>query len=252
MFFGFDLKEVFMFPVKDEEARKNFLIGCLISLAAMVIPVLPYFVLMGYAILIARQVLNNESPHMVAWDKWDELFKDGIKIFGIRMIYSLPLIVLTAPLFIGSFAMPFLMDGSNGSEMSPFFSIFMVIFAGTFCLIIPASIAVAILVPAAELHAVEKNEFSAGFRIREWWQIFRANTGGFLAAFGIYYIASLILVFAIQILMVTIVLACLLPFLIPALTMYLTLIMYVTIAQAYRDAKTKLAQAESTPLVEKV
>ncbi len=167
------------------------------------------------------------------------------------MIYSLPLIILTAPLFISSFVMPFLMDGSNGAEMSPLFSILMVVFAGTFCLIIPISIAVAIIVPAAELHAVEKNEFSAGFRVREWWQIFRANTGGFLAAFGIYYIASMILVFAIQILMVTIILACLLPFVIPALTMYLTLIMYVTIAQAYRDAKMKLSQAESMPLIEK-
>ncbi len=247
MFFGFDLKEIFLFPVKDAEARKHFLIGCLVSLAALVIPVVPYLFLLGYAMIIARQVFNNESPRMVAWDNWSELFKDGAKVFGIRMIYALPMIILFAPLFLGSFAMPFMMDGSNGSEVSPFFLVFMVIFAGSMCLLIPLSIAIAVIVPAAELHAIDKNDFSAGFRIREWWAIFRANMGGFLAAFGIYYAASIVMGLVFQLLMVTLVLACLLPILIPALTTYMALIMYVTIAQAYRDGKAKLALTELAP-----
>lgn len=251
MFFGINLNEIFTFPFKDAESRKYFLIGCLVSLAAFIVPILPYFVLYGYVIRIAKQIMNNESPRMVPWDDWEEMFKSGARVFGIRIIYSLPILVFAMPLFISMFAMPFVLSSANSSEVEAFIPIFMLFFFGAMCFLIPLSIPLGVIIPAAEMHVVENNEFAAGFRVREWWQIFRANTGGFLAAFGIYYIASMILVFAIQILMVTIILACLLPFVIPALTMYLTLIMYVTIAQAYRDAKMKLAQAESMPLIEK-
>jgi hypothetical protein len=115
------------------------------------------------------------------------------------------------------------------------------------CLIIPVSLPLAAIIPAAEMHAVDKAEFAAGFRFREWWTIFRINLGGFIAAFAIYYVASMLLGIVFQIIMVTIIFSCLLPILVPALTIYLVLIMYATIAQAYKVGKEKLAQAEIVP-----
>jgi len=97
MFFGFNLSEIIMFPIKDAEARKYLFIGALISLAGFIIPVLPFFVLMGYSVLIARQVLRGESPRMIAWEDWGDMFKNGAKLFGLRMIYSLPIIILVIP-----------------------------------------------------------------------------------------------------------------------------------------------------------
>ena len=94
------------------------------------------------------------------------------------------------------------------------------------------------------MNAIEKGEFSAGFRLREWWSVFRANMGGFIAAFAIYYFASMALALLTQILFVTVILACLVPILLPASTIYILLIMYVSIAQAYRDGKNKLAQQQ--------
>jgi len=41
--------------------------------------------------------------------------------------------------------------------------------------------------------------------------------------------------------------ACLLIVFLPATTIYIALIMYATIAQAYRDGKVKLTQKELTP-----
>jgi len=57
----------------------------------------------------------------------------------------------------------------------------------------------------------------------------------------------MVLMFAVQIIMANLILACLLPILMPALTIYLTLIMYVPIAQAYKDGKGKLAQIKLIP-----
>lgn len=245
MFFGFDLKEIFYFPVKDAEARKHLLIGALISISAFVIPILPYFLLVGYAVQIARQVLRNESPRMVAWDNWSDMFKDGAKVFGVRIVYTLPIIILVLPLMVTSFLLPLITSNSSTSEADPFFAVYMGVFALTMCILIPISIVVAFIVPAAEMHVLEKGEFSAGFRIREWWAIFRANLSGFIAAFAIYYLAAMALSIIIQIMMVTVILACLLPIILPATTIYILLIMYVTVAQAYRDGKAKLAQNET-------
>lgn len=246
MFFGINLQELFYFPFKDADARKQLSIGTLVSLSAFIIPILPFLVLTGYAVQIARQVLKNESPRMVAWENWSDFFKDGAKVFGVRIVYTLPILLLILPLMISSFILPITSSNAGSPESDPFFFVFMAIFAVTMCLIIPISIVVGLLVPVAEMHVVEKGEFSAGFRLREWWAIFRANTGGFIAAFAVYYLASMAIAIVTQILFVTVILACLVPIVLPASTLYIILIMYVSVAQAYRDGKNKLAlQAES-------
>lgn len=247
MFFGFDLKEIFTFPFKDEEARKHLLIGCLVGLASFIIPVLPILVLFGYSVRIAKQVLNNESPHMIAWDDWAGLAKDGIKMLGIRMIFALPLLILLVPFVISMTVFPIFLGASNSSDVDTFLPIFMLLMFGGFCLIVPLSIPIALIAPAAEMYVIEKDDFAAGFRFREWWPIFRANISGFIAALAISYIASFAFTIVIQILGITIILACLTFILLPLMTVYLTLVLYVTIAQAYRDGKVKLSQKEITP-----
>ena len=247
MFFGYDLKQIFMFPFKDADARKYLLVGGLVSIAAFFIPVLPYLVLFGYAAILARQVLRGEEPRMVPWEDWGEMLKDGAKLFGVRMIFTLPILILATPLMIGGIAMPFIAEGMNSGEVDTFIAIFTVIMMGSMCILIPLSIPLALIIPAAEMHVVGNNDFAAGFRFKEWWPILRANLGGFIVAFGIYYIASFVLMFVIQILAITLIFACFMFILIPAMTIYLTLVMYVTNAIAYRDGKAKLAQSELTP-----
>jgi|CXWL01.1.fsa_nt_gi hypothetical protein len=247
MFFGFDLKEIFMFPFKDAEARKRLLVGGLVSIAAFFIPILPYLVLFGYAVIIARQVLRGESPRMVPWEAWSGMLKDGAKLFGIRMIFSIPILILAMPLFAASFAMPFIAENMDSGSADSLIMLMSILMLGTFCILIPISLPLAVLIPAAEMHMIDNNDFAAGFRFKEWWKIFRANLGGFIAAFGIYYIVSMALVIVMQILAATLIFACLMFVLIPAMTIYLTLVMYVTIAIAYRDGKLKLAQSEPTP-----
>jgi hypothetical protein len=248
MFFGLDLNQTFSLPFKDAESRKYFLIGCLVSVTAFIIPILPFFILYGYAIRIVKQIMNNETPRMVPWDDWGGMFKDGARMFGVRIIYSIPIIILTAPLFISSIVMPILAGNSKGSEMDALFLAFMVVMFCTMCILIPFSFLLAVIIPAAEMHVVDKDEFAAGFRIGEWWPILRANLSGFVAAFAVYLLSTMILGFAAQLIGATLILACLLPFLFPAITMYVLLIMYTTIAQAYKVGKEKLALVEIAPV----
>jgi len=249
MFAGTDLTQILLFPVKDSEARKYFLIGCAVVLAGFIIPIVPYLLLFGYAAQIARQIFNGESPRMIKWDDWGKLFQDGAKMFGVRIVYALPVLIIALPMMVAGFAMPFIADNVNSSEADAVIAIFVLVMLLFGCLLTVLSLPLGLIIPAAEMHAVAKNEFAAGFRFREWWRIFRANLGGFILALVIVYVASMALSIVTQLLMVTIILSCLLPFLIPAITVYTMLVMYAMVAQAYKVGRDKLAEVEVTPVV---
>lgn len=248
MFFGFDLKEILMFPFKDQESRKYFLIGCLVALAAFFIPILPYLVLFGYAVRIARQVMNNESPRMVAWDDWSGMVKDGVKVFGIRLILVSPILILLIPLIISSIAFPIVLNSVNSSEIETVTTVFSLLIFASICCIVPLSIPLGLIIPGAEMHVIEKDDFMAGLRFKEWLPIFRANLSGFIAALAITYVVSIVVSLVIQILGATLILACLVPFLLLAMTLHLTILMFVLGAQAYKVGKEKLAQPLEDPV----
>lgn len=239
MFFGFNLNEILMFPLKEEN-RKHLYVGILISLLAFIIPIAPYIILFGYGAQIAKQVLNNESLRLVAWDDWGKLFKDGLKVFGARFIVGIPILIFVIPIIIVSFIFPFVLENTPPSDVERILPIYFLVIFGGICFIFPISLVMAVIIPAAEMKVIEADDFSALFRFKEWWQIFRANLSGFIAAFGVYYLVSFILTFAVQIIFATIILSCLLIILLPAMTFYITLIMYVTGAIAYKDGKEKL------------
>jgi hypothetical protein len=249
MIAGIDLSQLLLFPIKDSEARKNFLVGCAVALAGFIIPIVPYLFIFGYAAGIARQIFDSESPRMTKWDDWGKLFQDGAKMFGVRLIYSLPLLILVLPMIIAGIAMPIVLDNVNSSEVDTVIPIFILVMFSLFCLIMLLSLPLALIIPAAEMHVVNKNEFAAGFRFREWWGILRANLGGFVVAFAIFYAVSMVLGIVMQVLMATLILACLLPFFVPALTMYSTVVMYAMMAQAYKVGRDKLAGVEVAPIV---
>lgn len=239
-----NLNHLFVFPFQDEESRKHFLIGCLVYLAGFFIPILPWLVVEGYNAILIRQVLNGERPHLVPWENWEKLFKDGAMLFGIRLVYSLPLILLMLPLFVMAFGAPFfplLIEDADIREVGITSAVFMMVFMGMSVLIMPLSLAVGLIVPTAEIHAVDQGDFAAGFRVRDWWQIFEKNWGGFVVALAIFYGLMMVTSLLMQFLMFTMILACLFPLLLPVLSMYYSLIQYTAFAQAYKEGKDRLS-----------
>jgi len=249
MFFGINLSQLLVFPFKDMLSRRYFIFACGIALASFIVPVIPYLALLGYTARIAKQVFNDQEPSMPVWEDWGGLLKDGARMFGVRMIYALPILILAIPLFLSGVALPFIMDNVNRADADSVIIIFSLIMVGGMCLLIPISLPLSVIIPAAEMHSVDKGSFAAGFHFSDWWKILRANLAGFIAAFVIFYFISILLGIVIQILAATLILICLLPILLPAVTAYSALIMYAAFAQAYKAGKDKLALPEATPIV---
>jgi hypothetical protein len=244
VFFGINLNQLLVFPFKDAQSRKYFLIGCGIALASFIIPIIPYLILLGYAALIAKQVLNGQEPSMPAWENWEGMLKAGARMFGVRMIYSLPILILAVPLFVGMMAMPIIMDNVNRAQVDSVIIIFSLGFMVMMCVLIPISLPLSVIIPAAEIHTVDQESFAAGFRFSEWWKILRANLGGFIAAFVIFYFLTMALTLVMQLAMATLILICLMPIFMPFITVYSSLVMYTAFAQAYKTGKDKLNSLE--------
>lgn len=245
MLLGFDLNHLFFFPVESAQARKRFMIGALLIFASFIIPIVPYLLVMGYTMKIMRQVMNGQKPSMPDWDDWETMLKDGLQLFGIRLVYTLPIILIMLPFFGLFFLAPFI--ASSGSEGEAIFAVIMFVFSMLMLCLMPVFIIIGILFPAIEAHVTAQGEFSAGFRVQEWWNIFRKNLGGFVIAFMIMYGISMVASFALQIMIFTVILLCLLPILLPMFSMYLQLIYYTIIAQAYGEGRLRLsAPAEAT------
>src|SRR5215207_779984 len=222
MLFGFNLSDLFIFPFRDSESRKHFLVGCLIYLAGFVIPILPWLIASGYNAILMRQILNGEKPHLVPWGNWEALLKDGAKLFGIRLVYSSPLLLLMIPIILLSFSFPFfsvLAQNGDSQNFGAAYVTFILLITGISLLIMPLSLAIGLILPAAEVHVIAKDDFMAGFQVKEWWPIFKKNWGGFVVALAILYGLMMVTSFGMQILFMTLIQICLLPILLPAISM---------------------------------
>lgn len=247
---NFNLTEMLYFPVRDREARIQFLYTALAYLAACIIPIVPMIILFGYIARMLRGIIKEgKSPHMPVWGDMEGLFKDGLRLFGIRMIYMLPLFLLMLPVFAIFFLFPVLMSSGNFDSDLPW-QMF-IIFIPMLCML-PVwlySLMIGVLLQVAECHVIANDSFSAGFRVKELWRLFRANLGGFLLAYAITFGISMVLVIFMQVLYFTIILICLLPFVMPFAYAYILLVSGAVEAIAYRKA---LEDLPSQPQPEEV
>jgi hypothetical protein len=236
-----ELTALAKFPFNDPRWQTKFLIGSLLILAGYFIPFVPGIFLYGYAFQIMHRIIVEKGePYLPEWDDWGKLFTDGGKIMGAVFIYSLPFLLLVC----GGFGLFFALSigagaiSSNPETGTPPEAVLPLIGMGVwFFTITIGTILVfplVIILPVAIGHLVATNDFAAAFRPREWWPIFKANWAGYLVSYALLLGFWMVLSFAIQILYVTIILCCLVPFILIFITMYMTVIGSVLFGQAYR------------------
>jgi hypothetical protein len=240
MLYKFDLGHYLTYPFKGREAQKSFLIGSLVMLAGFIIPIVPFFIIYGYLSQIMEKTLNGEKASMPAWDNWEKLFKDGLRLYGVRMVFSIPIMILVFGLMFIYFGGIFLVLMQDGRPSNALIAGLVLAFLGVICLLFPLGLITSLLSYPAGAHAVAQQSFSAGFNFGEWWPILRKNLGGFLLAIGITYVISFLTNILFQLLYITLILACLLPFIIPAMLFYMLLVIEPMAAQAYREGQQKL------------
>jgi uncharacterized protein DUF4013 len=238
-------QELFLFPVRDAEARKQFLIACLVTLAGFIIPILPGIMLLGYGAKIMREIINERKvPAMPDWQGSDfnQMLIDGLRLFGLQIVLMLPLFILMGCGFTfimgGSISMGILSD-ERTSSLAPIGLLLLMLGVLSMMLFVALSFPYGVIISAALPHAVANNSFSAGLNFKEWFAIFRKGFANFLLGYVFIMVVSFVFVFVLQFAMITIILICLVPFIMIPYSTYLVLVSNTIYAQAYvlgRDA----------------
>lgn len=245
-----NLKNLLVYPFKDQKAGTKILIGSLLVFGSLIIPILPLLFVLGYLISISKRIINGDGQlSMPEWDNWGEYLSDGFKWFAVVMIFSIPLIIVFTTgysFYMLSFiGLAFIEDNSGAVVLSiilPFLGmgvLFLSIFIGIFLAILEA-----FFLPASLMHVVHTGKFSAAFKISQWWPIFKKNILGFIVAiiflFGFYYF--LMMVFSA--LYMSIILCFILPLAMAPLSFLMGLWTIPLFAQAYREAMPEQEEVE--------
>ncbi len=241
-----NIQETLLFPVRDAEARKQFLFASLVVLAGFIIPILPFLLLTGYCARIMRQIIEeHNSASMPDWQAsdWSAMLMDGIRLYGAQLVLTLPLMVVMGCSFIAMFGGSMTMAIASEEsmyELMPAGILFVlagIIFMMLFSLL---SLPYSVIISPAGVHVVAQRSFEAAFRFKDWWAIFRKSLGQFILAYAIVMALSFVFIFIMQIAMLTIVLTCFVPLIMIPYTAYITLLTNTLYAQAYRAGKDAL------------
>lgn len=224
---------IFTYPFEDEKWLTKFAIGG--GLGFFFFLIIPALILYGYGLHIMRQIIQTGEYSLPEWESWREMLRDGFNQWIVVIVYGLPTLVFTCCAVAGWLsAFPALVF----AEQAPLAGIaglgFLMVAGGAFSLMLPLSFISAFLAFVAVTRYVALGRLEAAFELNEVWALARKGFKYFLVALLVWYIAIFTLSFAMNLLVYTVVLACLLPFFYGALIMYSTILQGVMYGMAYR------------------
>lgn len=245
------IKNVFRFPFQDPKWGAKFLIGALLGFAGFIIPVVPTLPLLGYLARVLRSGAENADPaRLPEWDDWGELFMDGLRQMGVSIVTLFPgAAVMTAGwvFYMGSVMMMPIMENRGGSgPLVAILLISMLVFFLSMAVGMLLMLAGSLLFAPASAHVAVTRRFGALFDITKWFGALRKNWLGFLAALAMFMAIYSVMMFAMQILNMTVVLCMFVPFLLLPMAFYCGLILYRLIGQAYGEAEGR-GESEAEP-----
>lgn len=243
------VSDILHFPFQDPEWRKKFIIGGALIFANYIVPIVPMLAVAGYMMKIMGQAIQGEEPSLPEWDDWGDLIIEGLKGTGIAMIYLLPgyFLLISGYLFLifsPFLALPFTAAAGSGGDptagiaaslgVTVVASFLMIVFMGIGLFLILGGL---LPLPLAIGNYLKEGEFSAALRVKEIWSLLKVNKRGFVAAWVICFGLIYLMYFPMVLLYFTIILICLLPFILPPFLVYIQSIVAVVFGQYYRETR---------------
>ena len=175
----FDFGKPFTFVFDDPRWLQKILIGGLFYLASFL--VVGWIFILGYAARVVRNVIADVKLPLPEWEDLGGFFNEGLRLFGVSVIYSLPI------LFIVAIMIPASILGETDNAALQAVGGMVGCMA---CLFVPLILLTMLFLPAALLFAAVEQRFSAAFEIGRIWPFVRNNIGNYLLAIVIHIIAQ--------------------------------------------------------------
>jgi hypothetical protein len=249
------LKDILRLSFRGPHWQDRFLIGVALSLLGLIVPLAPGIFQYGYFARLLRQSIKEDTLELPAWDDWGKLGLDGLRMFGVSLIYLLPgyLVMFGGMVayFIGSFAMIPLMEAA---ERNPALAMQAPLWWFGLIGILMLSIAVswllfflgAVPLPVALARAAEQEKFSAAFQLGDIHNLLRRNASGYFLLWVILIGLFTILYFICTLLYMTFIFMWLIFVVALPLSFYLLVVAAALFGQTYRESLA-LAAAAALP-----
>ena len=188
---AFDFGKPFTYVFEDPNWITKILIGGLFYLAGFLI--VGWFFIFGYVAQTARNVMAGHERPLPEWDNLGAYFAEGLRLFGVLLVYIIPIFVLAIVFMVPAGVLSSIDDeGAQflGSGIAGCLS----------CLMVPFALAMILFAPASLLFAVAEERFGAAFEFGRIWAFIKANVGNYLLAVCVYLIARFLAGFGIALL----------------------------------------------------
>ena len=189
-----DIGSAFTYMFDDEEWIKKLAIGGAIALVAFILsPIIIGIVLMlpltGYMIEVLKNVRDGQTQPLPEWSDWGGLFKTGLMVVVVAVVYNIPAIILACGAGIIQGVGPQL-DSDTASTLT-----FVAVCLN--CLQILVSIICNLFVPAAVIRYAQYDTLGAAFQFGDIFNFIKANIGDYIIVVLLSWVASIIAAFGV-------------------------------------------------------
>jgi len=146
------------------------------------------FFVYGYLARLVRNVIAGVPHPLPEWDDLGEYFSEGLRLFCVALVYTLPLIGV-----VMVFIIPSIIAQSADSDVMRNIGGGMV--ACVWCLVFPLGLAMAIWLPGALLFTAVERRFGAAFEFAQIFAFIKGNVGNYLLAFVVWLVVRMIVPF---------------------------------------------------------
>lgn len=166
-----DLEKAFTFIWKDENWPKK------IGLATiMMLTVIGSIAVIGWIAELAKRVAHEDAQPIPDWERMSDYFRVGLRILGITMIWSLPVILVIIGIAI-LITPTTLMD-----DPSQFLAVVWVLNICIFVFVFLYLLGIMLLSPPLWVLLAEGHSFHELLHPAHAWNLFKSNIGGYLIA----------------------------------------------------------------------
>ena len=253
------LKRYLTFQFQGDHWARRFLVGSVLMFVSYVIPVLPLIFVNGYSLRVMAAALRGEPLHLPPWTDWGKLGLDGLRLFVIGVVYTLPgIAVILAGLALHAgltiLVPPVAANVTLTSDLPGFVLVGLSFAGGMVVTIITALIGLVLILAgtgvlsAATAHFVATDRLTAAFHIRQWWPLVRSNKMGYLTAWIIALAMAIGVTLALNLGYYAVFVCCLIPIVGSPLSFYTMLISAAIFGDTYREgiALRRAAQTVTT------
>ena len=192
-----DFGRCFTFLTEDPDWVKKLLIGGAFTLASALI--VGAFFVAGYLARLVKRVAAGETRSLPEWDDLGGIFGDGLRLVGLYFICTIGVFVLlllvASPLILVFAGLAGASDNRAAQEfLGVFGGLGVVALYGLFFVL---WVAVNVVLPAAAVRVIFKNDLAAGFDIKAIIRFVRENLGNYLLSLVVFILANFLAQFGV-------------------------------------------------------